>query len=39
MLLLGAVMGIEKNVSWGRKIGRPLGFLLLAGGALALLTG
>jgi predicted metal-binding membrane protein len=32
MLALGAVMVIEKNVSWGRRIGRPLGVALLAWG-------
>jgi predicted metal-binding membrane protein len=25
MLALGAVMAVEKNVSWGRKLGAPLG--------------
>jgi len=30
MLALGAVMVVEKNVSWGRHIGRPLGVALLA---------
>jgi predicted metal-binding membrane protein len=29
MLLLGAVMGIEKNASWGRQLGRPLGAVLI----------
>ena len=29
MLLLGALMAIEKNVSWGRKFGKPLGVVLL----------
>lgn len=33
MLLLGAVMAVEKNVSWGRRISAPLGVLLVAGGA------
>ena len=28
MLGLGAIMAIEKNASWGRRIGRPLGVLL-----------
>jgi predicted metal-binding membrane protein len=37
MLLLGAVMAVEKNVSWGRKIGAPLGVLLTIGG-LAMLA-
>ena len=34
MLALGAVMAAEKNVSWGRKLSAPLGFALLAWGAL-----
>jgi predicted metal-binding membrane protein len=29
MLLLGAVMGVEKNMPWGRQITRPLGIVLL----------
>lgn len=29
MLILGAAMAVEKNVSWGRRIGVPLGVLLL----------
>ncbi|MCA1731710.1 MAG: DUF2182 domain-containing protein [Actinobacteria bacterium] len=32
MLVLGAVMAIEKNMSWGRKISTPLGVLLLGWG-------
>ena len=32
MLLLGAVMAVEKNVSWGRKLGPALGVLLVIGG-------
>ncbi len=32
MLVLGAVMAVEKNVSWGRRIGFPLGVLLLGAG-------
>jgi len=32
MLLLALVMGIEKNVRWGRKIGNPVGFVLLISG-------
>ena len=42
MLALGAVMAVEKNVSWGRKIGAPLGAVLiwwgLALGAVAVLA-
>jgi predicted metal-binding membrane protein len=29
MLALGAVMAVEKNAPWGRRISRPLGFLLI----------
>lgn len=29
MLILALVMGIEKNVSWGRKISKPVGLLLI----------
>jgi len=29
MLLLGIVMGIEKNMSWGRKLSAPLGMSLI----------
>ena len=32
MLVLGAVMAVEKNVSWGRKISAPLGVVLLGWG-------
>jgi predicted metal-binding membrane protein len=30
MLLLGAVMAIEKNAPWGRSLSRPLGLALIA---------
>jgi predicted metal-binding membrane protein len=30
MLLLAAAMAIEKNVRWGRRIGKPLGIALLS---------
>lgn len=33
MLVLGAVMAIEKNMPWGRKLSRPVGVVLLAWGA------
>jgi predicted metal-binding membrane protein len=33
MLLLGAVMAVEKNAPWGRRIGAPLGVALLAAAA------
>jgi predicted metal-binding membrane protein len=39
MLLLGAVMALEKNLPWGRRLSAPLGWLLLtAGVAMALGT-
>lgn len=34
MLLLAAVMAVEKNVAWGRRLTAPLGIALLAGAAL-----
>lgn len=34
MLVLAALMAIEKNVSWGRRLSAPLGVALLAGAAL-----
>ena len=36
MLVLGTVMAVEKNMSWGRRLSAPLGVGLLAG-ALAVL--
>jgi predicted metal-binding membrane protein len=36
MLLLGAVMALEKNVSWGRTLSAPLGVLLVIGGLTVL---
>jgi predicted metal-binding membrane protein len=33
MLVLGAVMAVEKNLPWGRRLSTPLGVLLLAAGA------
>lgn len=38
MLMLGAVMAVEKNVRWARGISRPLGVALLAGALAAALT-
>jgi predicted metal-binding membrane protein len=32
MLLLGAVMAVEKNMPWGRQLSAPLGVVLIAGG-------
>jgi predicted metal-binding membrane protein len=34
MLALGAITAIEKNVAWGRRLGRPLGVVLLLAGLL-----
>lgn len=39
MLALGAVMAIEKNVSWGRRLSAPLGVALLGASALVCLFG
>jgi predicted metal-binding membrane protein len=38
MLGLGAVMAIEKNLPWGRKLSAPVGAALLACGALIALN-
>ena len=38
MLALGTVMAAEKNLPWGRRLGRPLGAVLIAG-AVALVVG
>ena len=39
MLTLGAVMALEKNVRWGRRISTPLGIVLIAAGlGVALLS-
>jgi predicted metal-binding membrane protein len=37
MLALGAVMAVEKNMPWGRKLSTPLGLALLGWGALIVL--
>ena len=37
MLLLGVVMGVEKNMPWGRKLSMPLGIGLLGWGLAILL--
>ena len=34
MLLLGAIMALEKNAPWGRQLSRPLGFALLSWAAI-----
>jgi predicted metal-binding membrane protein len=39
MLALGAVMAVEKNVSWGRRLSAPLGLLLLGFGLALVATG
>jgi predicted metal-binding membrane protein len=39
MLVLGTLMAVEKNVSWGEQIGQPLGLLLLVGGVAVLIVG
>jgi predicted metal-binding membrane protein len=37
MLALGAIMAVEKNLPWGRKLSAPVGVALLACGALIFL--
>jgi predicted metal-binding membrane protein len=32
MLMIGAITAVEKNVSWGRRLARPLGVVLLLAG-------
>ncbi len=39
MIVLAVVMGVEKNVSWGRKLSAPLGILLVASGLVLLVKG
>ncbi|MBI3682619.1 MAG: DUF2182 domain-containing protein [Acidobacteria bacterium] len=39
MLVLGVVMAVEKNFTWGRQVSAPLGVLLLVGAAAALVAG
>ena len=36
MLALGALMAVEKNAPWGRRISAPLGVVLLVGAAIVL---
>jgi predicted metal-binding membrane protein len=38
MLALGAVMAVEKNLPWGRKLSAPVGIMLLACGAVIFLS-
>jgi predicted metal-binding membrane protein len=37
MLVLGAIMALEKNMPWGRRLAAPLGIALLAWGVLIVL--
>jgi len=39
MLMLAAVMAVEKNVSWGDQIRRPLGASLIVAATVAALEG
>jgi len=39
MLLLGAVMAVEKNLPWGRRLSAPLGALLLLAAISVLVDG
>ncbi len=39
MLIMGTVMVVEKNASWGRRITVPLGVILLGLSLIAGLTG
>jgi predicted metal-binding membrane protein len=34
MLVLGAIMALEKNALWGRRLSHPLGFALLSWSAI-----
>ena len=36
MLVLGAVMAVEKNTPWGRRLSRPLGVALVTWGVLVI---
>jgi len=38
MLLLGGVMGVEKNMPWGRRLSTPLGITLIGSAALVTLV-
>lgn len=38
MLALGALMAVEKNMRWGRKLSAPLGLALLGCGAIIVLS-
>lgn len=39
MMVLGAVMAVEKNMPWGRQLSAPLGVVLVVAGAVLLLLG
>jgi predicted metal-binding membrane protein len=39
MMLLGAVMAVEKNMPWGRQLSAPLGVALVVAGVALLLLG
>ena len=39
MLALGAVMAAEKNLSWGRRLARPVGVGLLVWGLTVAIVG
>jgi predicted metal-binding membrane protein len=39
MLALGAVMAVEKNMPWGRRLSAPLGVFLLLGGLAIVVSG
>lgn len=39
MLALGAVMAVEKNMPWGRRLSAPLGLFLLLSGLVLVVTG
>jgi len=39
MLLLGAVMAVEKNMPWGRQVSKPLGIVLLSFSVIVAITG
>ena len=39
MLALAAVMAVEKNVAWGRRLSAPLGVLLIGASLVVIVTG
>ena len=39
MLVLGAVMAVEKNLPWGRRLAVPLGIILLVWAGVVAYTG